>query len=334
MPNKQKANYLRIILFIIFLLFIPNQSTAFFSTNGILFTHKDFLIVEPRWGDSFASLAEKYLNDPSKGWIIKEFNDINQISIGSPVVIPMKLYDPGGIKANGYQSIPILLYHRFGKRSTSDMVVAVDEFEKQMAYLKNNEYHVITLDQYYNFINLKYTLPPKAVILSFDDGWKSFDKYAFPILKKYGFKGTIFVYSDFIGGKLALSWGRLDALSHQGMDIQCQSKTHRYLNKPLAKENFYSYYQNIEQEILAPKSVIKERLNINCEYLAYPYGVTNNLVIALLKKHHFKGAVTSFHGENNIFSNRYKLNRTMIHGQYDLNDFKKFLTVFKEKDLK
>lgn len=323
----------RIILLLLLFLFIPTHANGFFTSDDILFTHKDFLIIETKWGDSFTSLAEKHLHDPSKAWIIKEFNNIDNISLGSKLVIPLQAYGLGGIKATGYQSVPILLYHRFGRKSTSDMVVTVENFEKQMAFLHKNGYNVITFDQLFDFMELKNSIPPKSVVLSFDDGWKTFDQFAVPILKKYGFSGTIFVYSDFIGGKLALSWARLKSLSRQGMDIQCQSKTHRYFNEPLQGENFYDYYYNVEQEILSPKTMLKERLDIDCKYLAYPYGVTNNLVIALLKKHHFKGAATSFHGENSISTNRYKLNRTMIHGQYDLNDFKKLLTVFKTKDL-
>ena len=65
-------------------------------------------------------------------------------------------------------------------------------FEKQMEYLKNKEYQVISLTKLVEILESDELIPKKTVVLTFDDGYKDNYINAFPILKKYNFPATIF----------------------------------------------------------------------------------------------------------------------------------------------
>ena len=67
--------------------------------------------------------------------------------------------------------------------------------------------------------------------------------------------------------------------------------------------------------------------------MAYPYGATNSLVISLLKNHGYRAAFTVKRESNPFFVNNFMINRSVIHGEFDMDQFKKNLSVFKEINL-
>ena len=111
----------------------------------------DFMIVTSGSSDDLSTLAAKYLNDPGKGWIIAEFNNINSVSRGQQVIIPLKPLQKGGLTPTGYQTIPVLVYHRFAEEKVNKMTVPRNTFEEQMRYLKLNGYNVLSLEQLFDF---------------------------------------------------------------------------------------------------------------------------------------------------------------------------------------
>lgn len=296
--------------------------------------YDEFIIVTAQPNDSFSSLAEKYLNDPTAAWIIAEFNDSQTITPGEDYVIPKKPFGLGGLKPDTVQTVPILLYHRFSKTKSDKMIVLESSFEAQMQYLKNNGYQVISMARFLDFLDFKSPIPPKSVVLAFDDGWQSFYEIAFPILKKFQYPATLFIYADLIGTKNALTWDNIREMMQFGLDIQCHSKTHRNLTQMKKKESFKEYFEEIEKEILYTERMIKDNLNVTCSCLAYPYGDTNELIMAILKKRGYRAGFTVKRGGNPFYINNFTIQRSAIYGEYTLEDFKKNLSVVMERKLK
>ncbi len=294
--------------------------------------YHDFVLVKTTPGTTLSSLSAKYLKNPNKGWMIAEFNGITRAMPGQQLVIPLSPLNRGGLKVNGYQTVPILVYHNFSMARSDRSTMAKDDFEAQMKYLKQNNYHVISLDRLMDFLDYKAPLPERSIVITFDDAWRSAYDIAVPILKEYGFTATFFVYTDFIGGGKALSWNDIKELSNMGFDIQCQTKTHRNLSRPRKNEPFKEYFKSLETEIVYPKKLFKKMLNKDCRYLAYPYGETNNLVIAILKKYGYRGAFTLGQESNPFFIDKYKINRSVIYGDYDIEKFKNYISVFQKID--
>ena len=131
-------------------------------------------IVNARSGDTLQSLAGLHLKDPSKAWLIADFNDITSVVPGQKIVIPPPDFRLGGIYPDGYQVVPILTYHNFSKKKVAKMIVPQARFEEQMKFLKDNGYQTITLDELFDFIEFKSPIPRKSVIITVDDGWRPF----------------------------------------------------------------------------------------------------------------------------------------------------------------
>jgi peptidoglycan/xylan/chitin deacetylase (PgdA/CDA1 family) len=332
--NRRKT--ISVIVFLLSLLLLAACATSIRSHHKIseIRINDDFIIVTATAKDTLSSLAAEYLNDPSKEWLISEFNHIKTLAPGQELIIPLFPFKKGGLKLGGYQTVPVLSYYRLSKNKPSKIAITQDDFKAQMKYLKENGYHVITLDQLLGFLDYQEQIPEKSVAITFDDGWISVYDIAFPILKKYGFPATIFIYTDFIGGGKAMSWKQIKELSEAGFDIQCQTKTHRDLTVLKEKESFKEYFKSLEMEISYPKKLIKKKLNKECKCLAYPYGITNNLVIAMLKKHGYRAAFTVDNRSNPFFIDKYKINRSAIYGEYDIEKFKNKLSVFQNMELK
>ena len=94
--------------------------------------------------------------------------------------------------------ILVLNYHKVSDEFLS-LAVAPADFDWQMRYLKEHGYHAITPDELYDAIEGTGALPDKPVLITFDDGYQDNYDNAYPILKKYGLKGTVFVVTSFMG---------------------------------------------------------------------------------------------------------------------------------------
>jgi len=92
-----------------------------------------------------------------------------------------------GQAGNQTANVPIIMYHKitYDKGLLGDYSITPEEFEEDLQYLKENGYHTITISELINFTNGNAALPEKPIILTFDDGYFSDYKYAYPLLKEY-----------------------------------------------------------------------------------------------------------------------------------------------------
>jgi len=180
--------------------------------------------------------------------------------------------------------VPILCYHRFGARP-GRLVVTAAAFEAQMAYLEKNDYHVISLRDLLGFLEGKAALPPRAIVISIDDGYASTFEVAFPVLKRYGFPAVVFLYSDFATAPDGLSWAQMKDMTASGLvEIQPHSRTHSNMALRLPGEDETQYRARLGQEVAVPAKAIRERLGSDIFSFAYPYGDVTPVVTAQLAR--------------------------------------------------
>jgi len=288
----------------------------------------DFVIVSALAGETLASLAERYLGDAGKAWWIAQFNNITSVRAGQIVIVPLRLRNPLGVYANGYQTIPILCYHRFGTK-LSKLNVTPAAFEQQMDYLARNGYTVVTMPRLARFLEGKEALPAKSVVITIDDGYRSTYEIAYPILKKFGFPATVFLYTDFVGASDAMTWAQMKEMMSSGIvAIQPHSKSHANLTLRLPGESDARYKERIKREVDAPVAVLKDRLAERSFTYAYPYGDVNEYVVELLTKDSVAQGVTVTPGGNPFYAYPYMLRRSMVFGNEDLDAFKAKLVTF------
>lgn len=297
--------------------------------------HGNFLSVVPRVHDTFASLASQHLKDRRKGWVIREFNAVSAVTPFKPLLIPLKPVMPGGIGHKGYRMVSILTYHHLSHTRANKTTVRLSDFIQQMAYLKLNRYRVITLDQLSDFLNLKGSVPEKAVVITFDDGWRSTLDLALPVLRKYGYPATLFLYTDLVGStKKALTWKQVRQLDKtRVIDVQCHSKSHRNL-KPRKDEDLKKYLSMLKEELIVSRRTLRRKIGKICRYLAYPYGASNHLVAAMAQKAGYRAAFSVSRGSIPFFVDNFRIGRSMIFGDYSLEQFRKNLISYSDRVLK
>lgn len=310
----------------------PSRSTR--PAPAVLQT-SDFVAVVVRPGETLAALAATWLHDADRAWEIAEYNEVAEAIPGQELAIPLRPFRRGGLSADGYQTVPVLVYHKFAERSTDRMTVSREAFEAQMLTLREKGYRVISLDQLYEFLALRGQLPPRSVVITIDDGWRTSYDIAFPILKRYGYPATIFVYTQLVAvGAKTISWDQLREMAAHGVSVQCHTVSHRNLALPLEQENAEQYLAAIQREIVDATRTIEQKIGARPTFFAYPYGETNGLTISLLKKQGYRGAFTVVREANPFFQQDFRLNRSMVFGDTDLARFERNLAVSDRRALR
>ena len=178
--------------------------------------------------------------------------------------------------------IPVLLYHHLAKEDEltpaqrqNDSVMSIEQFSEQMKYLYDNKFYTASLYELELYINGKMILPERTVVITFDDGYRSNTKYAYPVLKKYDFKAAIFLITSLIGEKENViehaSWSDLKKC---GDVFSYHSHSHN-LHK-LARDGS-SVFATSDAAAIAEDLLISKAL-LSTSYLAYPYGQTNRTI--------------------------------------------------------
>ena len=278
-----------------------------------IFQSRDYMVYMVGKNENSTTLAQKLLGDAGKAWLIEDNNPAGSFKRGQAVVIPLKEENIGGLYEDGIQIVPILCYHRFGKTCKSNLCISERTFAKQMEYLKNNGYHTIHLSDLMEFLNYKTAIPSKSVIITVDDGYRSIYEFAYPLLKRYGYTATLFIYTDFIGASgNALTWNHIRELKAAGFEIGSHSISHADLTMKLPYENDQTFQSRITKELIHSKAIIDRELNQDTQVFAYPYGNYNQQVLNLFPKAGYKLGLTIRSGGNSFFANPLTLKRSQI----------------------
>jgi peptidoglycan/xylan/chitin deacetylase (PgdA/CDA1 family) len=201
--------------------------------------------------------------------------------------------------------VVIFGYHRFVnnvKRPDTEITPAA--FEAQMQELKNKGIAVIPMQDFLAWRRGEKAIPPKSAILTFDDGWKSQYEVGWPILKKFNYPVTLFIYTEgikpghFSGGE-SMSWEQLAEMRDAGVDIQGHTATHSDLRKPydkVAKKklNPQEHEQWLNNEIAGSKQMIEQKLGVKVNCFAVPYGFHNDHIRDVAMKAGYEALFTVY----------------------------------------
>ena len=185
--------------------------------------------------------------------------------------------------------VPILVYHIVRPSYPGDdaavraLAMTPQIFDAELAHLQSAGYRVIGFRDLEAYFASSTPLPPKPVILSFDDGWGDQYAYALPILKKYGYTATFFVFTNSIGHRGFMTLQDLKDLLAAGMTIGDHTKSHPFLTKITDPGKLWD-------ELYGSKIILQNALGVPVTEFAYPFGQYNANIIALLQKAGFLSA--------------------------------------------
>lgn len=153
-----------------------------------------------------------------------------------------------------------------------------------MSYLADHKYNVISLEQLVDALQGHASLPERAVVITFDDGWVSQYRHAFPVLRHFGFTATFFVYTKPIGkdDSLFMNWQQVRELQDAGMTIGSHSRTHPQLTTVDAEK--------LRDEVENSRKDFQQYLGTEPDLFAYPYGAWNAEAAAAVQAAGYRAA--------------------------------------------
>lgn len=217
------------------------------------------------------------------------------------------------------QDIPAFCYHQVEPKATGKFSLTSEKFRQQLEYLKSRNYRSLNSDELLQALAPTTPEVSKAVVITFDDGYKTVYDYAYPLMKEMGFKGIVCIYPAFIGSRLAMSWQQLAELIKEGWSIECHSMSHSNLasqyGSPAQEKDF------LHKEIVASRDIIERHLGNKVKFMVWPYGVYTDRTIQLAKDAGMVGAMTVDGGANYKGLSPYQVKRQVIYGTDDMNKF-------------
>lgn len=208
-----------------------------------------------------------------------------------------------------HAQVVVLCYHRLEGKAGGSLSIEPALFEKQMQDIKDSGLAVISMQDFLAWRRGEKNIPPKSVIITIDDGYVSGYEVGWPILKKYGYPFTMFVYLDYInrGGK-SMTWDQLAEMRDAGVEIGCHSVSHQDLRRKPSK--FTGTYEDwLKDEFERSKKVIEERLGIRCATFAYPFGLHNTKVQEAAKTAGYEASFTTYGQRLGMTTNALTLGR-------------------------
>jgi peptidoglycan/xylan/chitin deacetylase (PgdA/CDA1 family) len=195
------------------------------------------------------------------------------------------------------------------------LTVKPEAFAAQMAYLHQHGYVTVSLYDLIDAITLGRPLPTRAVVLTFDDGYRTLMDNVVPLLRPYGYTGTVFVITQFMDDGLPqyLTWPQAESLYAQGWKIEPHTKTHENL---AGRGRDFQLYQ-----MLGSVQTVAAHIGTTPRFIAYPSGKYDGLTLELTREMNLWGAVTVDFGRVHGYADRYKLTRVRIDGNGSLQNF-------------
>jgi len=207
--------------------------------------------------------------------------------------------------------LPVILLHGIEPSPSGRYEISNGAFDYLCGALKSYGYQTITLLDLANHFDKGKPLPAKPVIITSDDGYQSMYTNAFPILKKYGYKMTVFLITSMIGDKEAarrlndfdygdnrvpqramLIWPEVRVMSKYGCEFQSHTWSHRIIsNIPV---------EDARMELAQSKSDIEINTGKPCIFVAWPHGQYSGEVLGLLGATGYRGALHADGGVNDL----------------------------------
>jgi peptidoglycan/xylan/chitin deacetylase (PgdA/CDA1 family) len=217
--------------------------------------------------------------------------------------------------------VSVLGYHDFSEtQPETAMRIRTSKFRRQMESIRQLGIKVITLDDFIAWKKGERDIPKKAVLLTFDDGWKSVYTDAYPILKEFGYPYTLYLYKNYVdGGGKALTLPMINEMIANGASIGSHSVSHPYpiTVKSFRKKGPQAYDAYLRKEMGESKRFLESKFPIKATTYSYPGGFYTEEMLKLGEEFGYTHLFTVLPGKVKRGLPDVTLPRYMILGNYD-----------------
>jgi peptidoglycan/xylan/chitin deacetylase (PgdA/CDA1 family) len=214
----------------------------------------------------------------------------------------------------------ILCYHKVNDTAGNKLSVSTRAFRRQLAYLARH-HHVIPLSVLIDTLRADAALPPRSVVITFDDGYRDAFVNAVPILREHGFSATFFITTGLVAEEhpfahdagferftnRTMRWDEVRQLLEAGMEVGSHGITHRVLAGLDGDAQ--------AKEIVESRIVLEAQLGRRVDAFSYPSGSSADFdatARALVEKAGYTCACTTIDGVNGAGTDRFRLRRSNV----------------------
>jgi peptidoglycan/xylan/chitin deacetylase (PgdA/CDA1 family) len=225
-------------------------------------------------------------------------------------------------------TVPVLMYHEISepaKATWGRLAVPPAAFREQLAYLCDAGYTALTAGAIATLLANGSQVPPRTVVLTFDDGFEDFHRHAVPALADHGLTGTVFVTTGWVQdaesstkrpGRM-LSWRQICEAVTAGIEVGAHSCRHPQLDQIPASL--------LREELFASKARLEDKLGVPVPGLAYPYGYSNALVREVARAAGYGHGYAVGNRMINEESDLFRLPRLTMHCSMNLAEFRRLV---------
>jgi peptidoglycan/xylan/chitin deacetylase (PgdA/CDA1 family) len=223
----------------------------------------------------------------------------------------------------GAERVPVLMYHRVATLASSaerDYCVTPQKFAAHLGWLAAHGYRPCTIGAFDRWFHGQSTLPPRSVLITFDDGFADLCKHAAPLLSARGWPATVFLVSGLIGQSdrwtsnefgtagcnALLNRAQIAEMARQGIEFQSHSRSHADLTS--------LDDTGLAEEIEGSRNDLEDMLGHAVHYFAYPFGRADARVHSAVKAAGYRLAFSVHPGFNRARSAALEVRRLDITG--------------------
>lgn len=247
--------------------------------------------------------------------------------------------------------VPVFMYHHVNTNKGDLVTVTPEVFDGQMRCLRDGGYRSITPDDLVEHLRGR-AVPKKSVVLTFDDGWLDNYRFAYPVLKKYGVRATIFLVTDRVerassGGRetrfsvpshreskelvrtgeahrVALDWDQVREMAAGGLvGFHSHTKTHARCDILSAEA--------LAGELRGSREAIERKTGMPCRFLCWPYGRTSPAAVEAAKRAGYQAAFTTMPGVVEAGGDPFDIRRIVV--KDDVGWFERRVAVYTSRIL-
>jgi peptidoglycan/xylan/chitin deacetylase (PgdA/CDA1 family) len=209
--------------------------------------------------------------------------------------------------------INCFVYHRFGDQRYPSTNIDTETFREQLKYLKDHNYHVLTLEAVVHMITANAIIPEKTAVITIDDAYGSFYAKGLPVLEEFGYPATLFINTNTVGGSDFMSWKEINDARDRGIEIGNHSHSHHhFLDIPDDDKRADAF----EQDLKTSHKMFLEHLGSKPGIFSYPYGEFDSFMVKVLKEYRYSGAAAQYSGVLYPGSDLYIIPRFPMGGPY------------------
>ncbi|MCC6483571.1 MAG: polysaccharide deacetylase family protein [Armatimonadetes bacterium] len=220
--------------------------------------------------------------------------------------------------------VAVICYHEICAAPRNDMETTPENFEGQLRYLKQHGYRTLSMDQLVAHVRGVHPAPEKSVVLTFDDGYEGVYRYAYPLLKRYGFHAVVFLVTAKVGskgGKMQhLSWPQVCEMDRSKVveaAVHCHAKHVKMAQAWDVERSKGQSGQDLIDDLRTARHLLQSNIHHAVNYLAWPYGSYNRELINGARQLGYQALVTTDYGVNPAGTDPDRIKRLRMSSRYD-----------------